>query len=77
MKWIKVLLFALCLLTPMTAVAADVPEEAVQQQLLDQFDFTKIDRMMDEIFPEEKMSFLDLVTGLIGGELEFSLELIK
>ena len=64
----------------MTAIAAEdtnTVQNEIQESLFSVFDFSEVDEMLEEIFPDEKMGFLDLVTGVISGELEISTELIK
>lgn len=91
MKLLKIFIFAIFLLVPMTVMATGVSQEVedasqgtenisqsdIQEELFSQFDFSEINGMLDEIFPNEKMNFLDTITGLISGDLEFSFELIK
>ncbi len=74
MKKIKRILVTLCLcfFLPMQANATDVDDE-----LISQYDFTEIDEMLEEMFPQEKLSFQDTIVGLISGDLEFSFDLIK
>ena len=43
---------------------------------LDQFDFTEIEQMMEEIFVDSKLDFVEIVSGLINGEIDFSFRLI-
>lgn len=62
----------LCFILPLHAKATDVEDE-----LIGQYDFTEIDEMLEEVFPEKKMNFRDTIVGLISGELEFSFDLIK
>ena len=66
------------------AVAIEVEEETaaasqeeVQDSLMDKFDFSEIDEMLTEIFPNEKLNFRAVLEGLITGDLEFSFSLIK
>ena len=66
------------------AVASEVEEETttasqkeVQDSLMDKFDFSEIDGMLAEIFPNEKLNFRGVLSGLISGDLEFSFKLIK
>lgn len=76
MKWIKKLIFVLCLLVPMQVQAAQTQEE-IQNEWIEKFDFSEIDEMMREIFPDQKISFQDTVIELITGELDFSFALVK
>ena len=52
-------------------------QEDVQEELFAKFDFTEIDEMLDEIFPEEKLGFQEMITGLITGEIKLSFDTIK
>ncbi len=54
-----------------------VSQEDVQESLLKKFDFSEIDDMLAEIFPNEKLNVRQVLAGLITGDLEFSFELIK
>ncbi len=74
MKIIKVLFVVLCLflVVPIQVKATDVEEE-----LSSRYDFTEIDKMLKEIFPEEKLNFKDTIVGLISGDLDFSVDLFK
>lgn len=76
MKWIKILIFVLCLLAPMQVQATQTQEE-IQNEWMEKFDFSEIDEMMEEIFPDQKMSFRDTVIDLITGELDLSFALVK
>lgn len=74
MKIIKVLFVVLCLflVIPIQVKATDVKEE-----LSSRYDFTEIDKMLEQIFPEEKLNFKNTIVGLISGDLEFSVDLFK
>lgn len=76
MKILKVFIFIVFLLVPMSVTASDVQQET-QEELFDKFDFSEIDEMLGEIFPEEKLNFQDTISGLINGDIEFSFELVK
>jgi len=60
-----------------TEEAEAVSQEEVQKSLLDKFDFSEIDDMLAEIFPNKKLNFREVLGGLITGDLELSFELIK
>ena len=83
MKRWKVLILIVFLLFPMTVQATqneeteDVSQEDVQETLIEKFDFSEIDNLLEEIFPNEKLNFRSILSGLIGGDLEFSFGLIK
>lgn len=38
------------------------------QDVLEEFDFTRIDRMLSDIFPEKKISFREILEALMSGE---------
>lgn len=76
MKYIRILVFVLCLLVPMQVQAAQTQEE-IQDEWMEKFDFSEIDEMMGEIFPDQKMNFKDTVVDLITGELDFSFSMVK
>lgn len=71
LKGILVVL-SLCFFLPMQANATEVEDE-----LISQYDFTEIDKMLEEMFPKEKLSFKDTIVDLISGDLEFSFDLFK
>ena len=82
MKIVKMLIIVMCLFFPMqvkaaNVEAADVNATDVEEELSSRYDFTEIDKMLEEIFPEEKLNFKDTIVGLISGELDFSFDLIK
>lgn len=54
-----------------------VSQEEAQESLLQKFDFSEIDDMLAEIFPNEKLNVREVLGGLITGDLELSFELIK
>lgn len=76
MKWLGIFLAALLLWMPMTVQASELSQSEIQDELFSQFDFSDIDNMMKDIFPNQKLGFLDTVMGLISGDLEFSVDLI-
>ncbi len=71
MKSVRIVVFILCLLFPMQVHASEVTEEIESQ-----YDFTEIDEMLDEMFPNKKLSFKDTVFALVSGELDISVDLI-
>ncbi len=54
-----------------------ISQKEIQDTLIDKFDFSEIDDMLAEIFPNEKLNVREVLAGLITGDLEFSFELIK
>lgn len=78
MKILKILIFLCCLLIPMQVFATETDtQEDIQKELFAQFDFSEIDEMLEDILPGEKLNFYDTILGLINGETEFSLGLLK
>lgn len=75
MKKSIILIAVLFILFPVTVHASE--SENVQETLIEQFDFSEIDGMLEEIFPDEKLTFREVLTGLITGNIEFSFSLIK
>ncbi len=76
MKKVWIILLVFFLFIPIN-VQAEESVSDVETELFAQFDFTEIDQMLEEIFPEEKVGFLEMVSGLISGELEFSFSMVK
>ena len=78
-KWkiILLIIFIFVLLFPLQAKAEEMTETDVQREIMEEFDFSEIDKMMKEIFPNEKISFKDTLTKLITGDLKFSFNLVK
>lgn len=81
MKKFTLLILILFLIFPITVRASEaeetVSQEEVQESLLQKFDFSEIDDMLAEIFPNEKLNVREVLGGLITGDLELSFELIK
>ncbi len=76
MKKMCIFLLFLVVLFPINAKATD-EVASIENELFAEFDFSEIDQMLEEIFPGEKVGFLEMVTKLISGELDFSLRVIK
>lgn len=57
--------------------ATERTETDIQNQIFEQFDFGELDEMLNDIFPEEKMTFQRTVTDLITGKTRLSFELVK
>ena len=78
-RWVILLtiLFLTCSITATAENNANDTQSEIQESLFSVFDFTEVNNTLKEIFPEEKMGFLELVTGVISGELDFSIDLIK
>lgn len=75
MKKIGILLFILLLCVPMKANAEELQEET-KENILSQFEFQEIETFLKELFPNEKISFRELVDGLVSGEINVSIKMI-
>lgn len=83
MKIWKILFALVLILAPMSVKAGEVDDktqevtqEETQNEWLNTFDFSDIDKMLEEIFPEEKLTFRKTITELIKGETTASLDLV-
>ena len=76
MKKLCIFLVFLFVLFSINAKATD-EVASIENELFAEFDFSEIDQMLEDIFPGEKVGFLEMVTKLISGELDFSLGVIK
>ena len=48
----------------------DVVQEKVEEAILSEFDFHEIEKSLQEMFPEEKIGFEDVVSSLLSGDPE-------
>lgn len=71
-KWVIAVL--ICLLVSCVSVQA---AEEVEQEILGEMDFAKIQNMMDEMLGENSFSFADGVKQLMSGEELFSKEAVQ
>lgn len=77
-KWIyRILLFLFIIRLPVVCVQAEGEEETMQnlhsrtaENLLEEFDFGEIDGSLEEMFPQQKIRFADVLSSLMEGELE-------
>lgn len=76
MKKITIFILVLWICFPFTAHAEELQDET-QEKIFSNFDFDEIDEVMEDIFPNEKLNFKEIVEGLINGDVEFSFQLIK
>ena len=56
-----------------TEAAEEEPDEiaeAMKTEILSEFDFSELDSSLREMFPEEKVSFSDIVSSLISGGID-------
>ncbi len=83
MKKVIIGIFLCCLFIPMTVTATgteeteEVTQEEVQDEWLEQYDFSDIDKLLEDIFPKEKLTLRKMITELVSGETELSFELVK
>lgn len=57
--------------------AEDEPGESfAAEEILGQFDYGDVDKALERIFPEKRMSFRDTVAAVITGEQEWSVKLL-
>ena len=58
---------------------ADVEKDAgdLTDHMLDEYDFGEIDYELKELFPEKKMSFKEMLAGILAGDVKFTAELLK
>lgn len=52
-------------------------EEKTKEELLGDLDVTEINRMLAEIFPQERLDFMDMVTAVLRGEMELDANLFN
>lgn len=76
MKRIVMIIMVMWIAFPVSVNAADVQNET-QEKIFSQFEFGEIDQLLDDLFPDEKINFKDTIVGLISGDVELSLELLK
>jgi len=76
------LLLALLCLTAIPVQASEITEEdevtqsEIENKLIDMFDFNEIDDVLKDIFPEERLSFSDILLSIISGDIDLSWESI-
>lgn len=51
-------------------------QKEAQEILFEQFEFSEMEALLDDIFPERETDFRGLVTGLLNGEIDLSLHTI-
>lgn len=51
-------------------------EQEAQEVLWDEFELQEMDDILGDIFPNKKMNFRETITGIISGDLTFSIELV-
>ena len=49
---------------------ADAVQEKIEEAILSEFDFDEIERSLQDMFPDEKIEFGDVVTALMSGDAE-------
>ena len=77
-KYCTVLLLLLFLAGVSMKVEAYEEERSPEmEELLTQFDFSKMDQSLSELFPEEKLRFQDVLDLVLSGEQELSGSLVN
>ena len=54
-----------------------IPDKTQNMELLESMDFTDIDRMMEDLFPQERMEFADAVRQIMMGNTDVGRDAIK
>ena len=54
----------------LTGEDADAVQEEIEDAIMSEFDFDEIEKSLQEMFPEEKIEFRDVVSSLMSGEPE-------
>lgn len=54
----------------------EIDRRAVEERLMQEFDFSEIDRVLEEIMPKKRVKFSDVLTEIMKGDLEKSFQLI-
>ena len=54
----------------LTGEDADAVQEEIEDAIMSEFDFDEIEKSLQEMFPEEKIEFVDVVSSLMSGEPE-------
>ena len=54
----------------LTEEEADAIQQEAEDALLERFDFDEIQSSLDEMFPREKISFQDVVSAMMSGNME-------
>ena len=73
-----------CFFSPRTVYATEIRDKDEQTELQKEaeetiwkeFEFSEIEDLLDDIFPEKKTDFQDLIKGMLNGETEPSLQVI-
>src|SRR5699024_10816860 len=48
----------------------DAIQQETEKALMDRFDFEEIESSLDQMFPKEKLSFQEVVTAMMSGDME-------
>lgn len=51
-------------------------QEEAQDILFEQFEFSEMEELLDEIFPEKETDFQEMVTALLNGEIKLSMQTV-
>ncbi len=79
MKKIGIIIAVFFLASSMTVQAAETREkeqQATEEKLLDELDVASVDEILKDMFPNEPITFREMLKGLMSGDIEFSLSLV-
>ena len=76
------MILGIWLLAGLCAAASDSEEEPgymenIEESLMEEFDFQEIEEVLDELFPEEKLSFRETVLTFMNGDIQEGLDMAK
>lgn len=75
MKKIILVICFLCFFVSLPVNAAESQVE-IEEELFSQFEFSEMESFLNELFPDEKMGFQEMIKGLISGDIKFSGEFL-
>ena len=79
MRRMKVIVLAVCILLLCLKVPVHASENImdISETLLDDYEFDEINDELAEIFPEEKLKFMEIVKQILSGDLELTADLLN
>lgn len=74
----KKIILAICFLCFYISLPVNAAESQleIEEELFSQFEFSEMESFLNELFPDEKMGFQEMIKGLISGEIELSGEFL-
>lgn len=76
MRKIVILILCVWIFCPVVVNANEIQMDT-EKELFELFEFQEMDRLLEEIFPENKLDFKETILGLINGDVQFTFDLIK